>query len=34
MRGSLEKYLLIRPEEIVETRLDRLFRLLSFYKTE
>ena len=34
MAKSLQKYLLMKPEEIVDTRLDRLFRLLSFYKTE
>ena len=34
MKTALQKYLLIRPEEIVDTRLDRLFRLLSFYKCE
>ena len=34
MRLALQKYLLIRPEEIVDTRLDRLFRLMSFYKCE
>lgn len=34
MRVSLIKYLNVAPKDIYETRLDRLFRLLSFYKTE
>ena len=34
MRLSLVQYLNVPSEEIIETRLDRLFRLLSFYKTE
>lgn len=34
MKKALQKYLMVRPEEITDGRLDRLFRLLSFYKTD
>jgi len=34
MRKSLIKFLRVRPEHILNTRLDRLFRIFSFYKTE
>jgi len=34
MRKSLIKFLRVRPENIANTRLDRLFRIFSFYKTE
>jgi len=34
MRVSLINHLKMRPEEVLETRLDRLFRVLSFFKTD
>jgi len=34
MAISIQKYLKVRPEEILNSRMDRLFRILSFYKTE
>lgn len=34
MAISLQKFLKVRPEEILNSRMDRLFRILSFYKTE
>lgn len=34
MRASLEKYVEIPAPKLTETRINRLFRLLSFYKTE
>lgn len=33
MKQSLIQYLDIKPEDITDIKLDRLFRLLSFYKT-
>lgn len=33
MKSSLTEFLKIKNEEITETRLDRLMKLLSFYKT-
>jgi len=34
MKQSLIDLLDIKPEEITDIKLDRLFKLLSFYKTE
>jgi hypothetical protein len=34
MRKSLVNFLKIKPENILDTRLDRLFRVFSFYKTD
>jgi hypothetical protein len=34
MAISIQKFLKVRPEEILNSRMDRLFRILSFYKTE
>ena len=34
MRQSLTEYLMMKPEDILDTRLDRLFKVLSFYKSE
>jgi len=34
MISSLQEYCLIKPEDLTQVRMDRLFRLLSFYKTE
>ena len=33
MKASLIQYLDIKPDSITDIKLDRLFRLLSFYKT-
>lgn len=34
MKQSLVEYLRVPVEEIISTRLDRLFRILSYYKTD
>lgn len=34
MKQSLIEYLRVPEEEIINTRLDRLFRILSYYKTD
>lgn len=34
MKQSLIEYLRVPAEEIIHTRLDRLFRILSYYKTD
>jgi hypothetical protein len=34
MRKSLINFIKLKPENILETRLDRLFRVFSFYKTD
>jgi hypothetical protein len=34
MRKSLIIFLNVKPENVLETRLDRLFRVFSFYKTD
>ena len=34
MKKSLIEYLKVPEEDIINTRLDRLFRILSYYKTD
>ena len=34
MRKALETFVKVSPKEITDVRLDRLFKILSYYKTE
>lgn len=34
MKASLKEFIAIKPEDITDMKLDRLFKLMSFFKTE